>query len=196
MISVSSWTFAQEGGSPGSVKSDKELLTEKTVETTKVLNWETGAGKSYLIPALEIPAFLLLLNGYDRLAYPDDMEPDGKKVYDTNLSTFWDHVVHGPWGIDRGRLRHEPVRTIRIRDPCTMDSRDQRASTTGNRSSTTTWAAFSGKRAGRPHTHPSMTRSPAALAGASSERRSSGWPAWCSRAMAKNPGSCASWVRR
>ncbi|RPH85969.1 MAG: hypothetical protein EHM66_05115, partial [Deltaproteobacteria bacterium] len=50
MISVSSWTFAQEGVSPGSVKSDKELLTEKTVETTKVLNWETGAGKSYLIP--------------------------------------------------------------------------------------------------------------------------------------------------
>ena len=100
MISVSSWTFAQEGGSPGSVKSDKELLTEKTVETTKVLNWETGAGKSYLIPALEIPAFLLLLNGYDRLAYPNDME-DGKKVYDTNLSTFWDHVVHGPWGIDK-----------------------------------------------------------------------------------------------
>ena len=99
MISVSSWTFAQEGGSPGSVKSDKALLTEKTVETTKVLNWETGAGKSYLIPALEIPAFLLLLNVYDRLAYPNDME-DGKKVYDTNLSTFWDHVVHGPWGID------------------------------------------------------------------------------------------------
>ncbi len=64
-----------------------------------MLNWETGAGKSYLIPALEIPAFLILLNVYDRLAYPNDME-DGKKVYDTNLSTFWDHVVHGPWGID------------------------------------------------------------------------------------------------
>ncbi len=36
---------------------------------------------------------------YDRLAYPNDME-DGQKVYETNLSTFWDHVVHGPWGID------------------------------------------------------------------------------------------------
>jgi len=34
------------------------------------LSWETGTGKSYLIPALEIPAFILLLNGYDRLAYP------------------------------------------------------------------------------------------------------------------------------
>ena len=37
----------------------------------RALSWETGAGKSYLIPALEIPAFLLLLNGYDRLAYPN-----------------------------------------------------------------------------------------------------------------------------
>src|SRR4030042_3302275 len=31
------------------------------------LSWETGAGKSYLIPALEIPGFILLLNGFDRL---------------------------------------------------------------------------------------------------------------------------------
>ena len=65
-----------------------------------VLSWETGAGKSYLIPALEIPGFILLLNGYDRLAYPNEMS-GGKKTYDTNLSTFWDHVVHGPWGVDQ-----------------------------------------------------------------------------------------------
>jgi len=64
------------------------------------LSWETGAGKSYLVPALEIPGFILLLNGFDRLAYPNDVE-QGKKVYDTNLSTFWDHVVHGPWGFDQ-----------------------------------------------------------------------------------------------
>jgi hypothetical protein len=99
-ISVANWAFAQEGGGSDFVKSDKALLMGKPVEKTKVLNWETGEGKSYLIPALEIPAFLLLLNGYDRLAYPNDME-DGKKVYDTNLSTFWDHVTRGPWGIDR-----------------------------------------------------------------------------------------------
>jgi hypothetical protein len=80
----------------------KAWLKEKPVETTQALSWETGAGKSYLIPALEIPAFLLLLNGYDRLAYPNTVE-GGKKVYDTNLSTFWDHVVNGPWGVD-----HDP----------------------------------------------------------------------------------------
>ncbi|MGD1152144.1 MAG: DUF3943 domain-containing protein [Syntrophales bacterium] len=65
-----------------------------------VLSWETGAGKSYLVPAIEIPGFILLLNGYDRFAYPNEVE-GGKKVYDTNLSTFWDHVVHGPWGSDQ-----------------------------------------------------------------------------------------------
>ena len=78
----------------------KARLKEKTEQRTETLSWETGAGKSYLIPALEIPAFLLLLNGYDRLAYPNSVEPDGKKTYNSNLSTFWDHVVHGPWGVD------------------------------------------------------------------------------------------------
>ena len=79
---------------------EKAWLKYKPEVPTPALYWETGAGKSYLIPALEIPAFLLLLNGYDRLAYPNE-EEDGKKVYSTNLSTFWDHVVHGPWGVDR-----------------------------------------------------------------------------------------------
>ena len=75
-------------------------LKEKPLQTTQTLNWETGARKSHLIPALEIPAFILLLNGYDRLAYPEDVE-GGKKVYDTNLSTFRDHVLHGHWGVDQ-----------------------------------------------------------------------------------------------
>jgi hypothetical protein len=78
----------------------KAQLKEKSEETTQVLSWETGAGKSYLIPALEIPAFILLLNGYDRLAYPNSVEPSGEKTYSTNLSTFRDHVLHGPWVID------------------------------------------------------------------------------------------------
>ena len=99
-ITAAGWAFAQEGGTPDTVKSDKASSEEKNPATAKVLNWETGEGKSYLIPALEIPAFLLLLNVYDRLAYPNDME-NGKKVYDTTPSTFWDHLVHGPWGIDR-----------------------------------------------------------------------------------------------
>jgi hypothetical protein len=78
----------------------KALLTEKPVQTTPALSWETGAGKSYLIPALEIPAFLILLNVYDRLAYPNSVEPSGEKTYNSTLSSFWDHVIHEPWGID------------------------------------------------------------------------------------------------
>ena len=79
----------------------KAWLKENPEVPTSALSWETGTGKSYLIPALEIPAFLLLLNGYDRLAYPNSVEPGGKKTYDTNLSTFWDHVNHGPWVVDQ-----------------------------------------------------------------------------------------------
>ncbi len=67
---------------------------------TSAMSWETGAGKSYLIPALEIPAFLLLLNGYNRLIGDPNLEENGEKVYNTNLSNFKDHVVDGPWGID------------------------------------------------------------------------------------------------
>ena len=70
----------------------KTWLQEKPVQVTKVLSWETGAGKSYFIPAMEIPAFLFFLNMYDRFAYPNEVA-DGKKTYDTNLSTFWDHLV-------------------------------------------------------------------------------------------------------
>ena len=93
------------GESLSQIASDKGLAGEPiatgTPEAPKpVLSWETGAGKSYLVPALEIPGFILLLNGYDRFAYSNEVE-GGKKVYDTNPSTFWDHVVHGPWGSDQ-----------------------------------------------------------------------------------------------
>ena len=63
------------------------------------MSWETGAGKSYLIPAMEIPAFLVLLNVSNRFTYAD-LEENGKKVYDTDFSTFRDHLFHGPWGVD------------------------------------------------------------------------------------------------
>lgn len=108
VISTGSRAFAQVGGVSDSINDLSMNLsmagnvwpTEKPARTQQRLSWETGAGKSYLIPALEIPAFLLLLNGYDRLAYPNSLEPDGKKTYDSNFSTFWDHVTRGPWGVD------------------------------------------------------------------------------------------------
>jgi len=65
----------------------------------KVHSWETGANKSYLIPALEIPAFLVLLNIYDRIAYPNQTQ-DGKKVYSSTFSSTWDHLRRQHWVFD------------------------------------------------------------------------------------------------
>ena len=77
--------------------SQKASLEYKPKTPKPVLSWETGTGKSYLIPALEIPGFLLVLNGFDRLVYGNDED-----TYGTNLSTFWDHLVHGGWEFDEG----------------------------------------------------------------------------------------------
>ena len=74
-------------------------ITSAGTTDTPVLNWDTGAGKSYLIPALEIPAFILVLNGYNRLASPGD-EEDGKKVYSVTPSTIKDNLTQG-WGFDQ-----------------------------------------------------------------------------------------------
>ncbi|MBU4260985.1 MAG: DUF3943 domain-containing protein [Proteobacteria bacterium] len=78
----------------------EEWLEYDPEAPTSAMSWETGAGKSYLIPALEIPTFLILLNGYNRLIGYPDLEENGEKVYDTNLSTFGNHLVDGPWGVD------------------------------------------------------------------------------------------------
>jgi hypothetical protein len=67
---------------------------------TTVLDWDTGAGKSYLIPGLELPAFLLLLNAYDRTVLHDKREPDGERTYTTNFSTAWDHLRKQNWKYD------------------------------------------------------------------------------------------------
>lgn len=66
---------------------------------SKRLSWETGEGKSYLIPALEIPGFIVVLNAFDRIAYRNQ-EENGKKVYRSTPSTFWHNLTHGPWKYD------------------------------------------------------------------------------------------------
>jgi hypothetical protein len=86
------------------VLSEREWLKYNPETSKPVLNWDTGAGKSYFIPALEIPAFILALNGYNRIASPND-EEDGKKVYSVTWSTIRDHVNHGPWGFDKDAFK-------------------------------------------------------------------------------------------
>jgi hypothetical protein len=44
--------------------------------SSKTLDWESGRNKSYLIPALEIPAFILGLNGVNRLLFEDSSDYD------------------------------------------------------------------------------------------------------------------------
>ncbi|MBC7963591.1 MAG: hypothetical protein H7Y05_11685, partial [Steroidobacteraceae bacterium] len=73
----------RERGAADSVQPDSA--------SKKIHSWETGANKSYLIPALEVPGFLVLLNIYDRIAYPDQTQ-DGKKVYSSTFSSTWDHL--------------------------------------------------------------------------------------------------------
>ena len=64
-----------------------------------VLSWETGEGKSHLVPALEIPGFLTLLNLYDRTVNDDDTE-NGKRTYSSDFSTTWQHLSKQNWAFD------------------------------------------------------------------------------------------------
>jgi Domain of unknown function (DUF3943) len=54
-----------------------------------VLDWETGAGKSYLIPALEVPGFVFGLNQLDRNIY-------GGTDYDTDADSIWKNLQTAP----------------------------------------------------------------------------------------------------
>jgi Domain of unknown function (DUF3943) len=59
-------------------------------------DWGPGHGKdvlSYLVPALEIPAFLWTVNRIDRAVY-------GTDIYGTSWDSGWQHVLHGPWRLD------------------------------------------------------------------------------------------------
>jgi hypothetical protein len=73
--------------------SAEEPVSVAPVSPALDAEWGTGTRKSYLIPALEIPAFLWLLNRFDRAVY-------GSDVYGTNWNTGWQHVIHGPWELD------------------------------------------------------------------------------------------------
>ncbi|UVT17661.1 MAG: DUF3943 domain-containing protein [Nitrospira sp.] len=63
-----------------------------------VLNWETGAGRSYLIPAGEILAYIFLLNQYDRHFI------DPRAVYRTDGHTIWQQLTHSKWALDNDQF--------------------------------------------------------------------------------------------
>ena len=62
------------------------------------LNWETGDGRSYLIPGAEILTYLFLLNQFDR-HFTEPME-----VYRTNGTTIREHLTDSRWVIDNDQF--------------------------------------------------------------------------------------------
>jgi hypothetical protein len=60
-----------------------------TAQERPASQWGTGAHKSYVIPALEVGAFNLGLNAFDR-AFVED------KTYDTDWESFWKNLGTAP----------------------------------------------------------------------------------------------------
>lgn len=79
-----------------------ETLTKASTDTAtngganspnRVLPGEPPVRKNYLLPVLEIPTFLLLLNGYDRVAYPNT-------YYNSGIRSSKDFFLNGHWEYD------------------------------------------------------------------------------------------------
>ena len=62
------------------------------------LDWESGRGRSYLIPAAEVLTYLFLLNQYDRRF----TEP--KDVYRTTGTTIREHLTDSKWVFDNDQF--------------------------------------------------------------------------------------------
>lgn len=91
--------FAQEGPSPDARTSpalpQAAPIGPPAPEGPKQrLNWETGAGRSYVIPAGELIGYLVLLNQFDRHFV------DPKDVYRTGTKSTWKNLTDSKWVID------------------------------------------------------------------------------------------------
>lgn len=54
--------------------------------------------RNFLIPAIEVPAFVLVLNWANRMAGREWAQLNG-------FGTFWDHLFHGPWVYDTDEIK-------------------------------------------------------------------------------------------
>ena len=88
--------MTEEPTSPAKLKlpdlSQPAPPADNTAPHKPVLSWETGAGKSYLIPAMEIVGFQFLLNQYDRHFLADP-------AYQSNWSSIKENATH-KWVVD------------------------------------------------------------------------------------------------
>ena len=86
--------FAQEQSATASGKTANAASTPAAEwKPALKLSWETGAGKSYVIPFAEIVGFEFLLNQYDRRFMSHE-------VYGTNWSSF-KHNLGSSWVVDQ-----------------------------------------------------------------------------------------------
>ncbi|MGH7183917.1 MAG: DUF3943 domain-containing protein, partial [Nitrospiraceae bacterium] len=86
-------------GEPGQWSNQSPVPSETTFKRESVLlNWETGEGRSYLIPGVELLSYLFLLNQYDRhFTEPED-------IYRTNFDTFREHLTDSKWVLDNDQF--------------------------------------------------------------------------------------------
>lgn len=98
-----------QGPIPAEERSDRHLIgpvnhadrteaSSRTSDRSSALNWETREGRSYLIPAGEILAYLFLLNQFDR----NFTEP--KEVYRTTGTTIHEHLTDSKWVLDNDQF--------------------------------------------------------------------------------------------
>jgi hypothetical protein len=80
LMPYSGWAEEPAPAPIAPVPTTSDATASSPPKSTGGLSWESGAGKSYSIPALEIMGFDLLLNQFNRRYY------DGNE-YDTSLST-------------------------------------------------------------------------------------------------------------
>jgi hypothetical protein len=88
----------EPGGLIGPVLPGKESNERTGPHNEKTLNWETGAGRSYLIPGFEVLAYLFLLNQFNR----HYTEPTN--IYETDGDTFWHNLTDSKWVVDNDQF--------------------------------------------------------------------------------------------
>jgi hypothetical protein len=75
------------------VPSDPVPVVVPSVGHDAILNWDTGKGKSYVVPAFEVPGYLAALNVFDRITMPHTS-------YDSTLHSTWEHLHEEHWVFD------------------------------------------------------------------------------------------------
>lgn len=78
--------------------ADRTETPSRNSDRSSTLNWETREGRSYLIPAAEILAYLFLLNQFDR-HFTEPMAD-----YRTTGTTIRQHLTDSKWVLDNDQF--------------------------------------------------------------------------------------------